>query len=78
MDRRYQATLDIFSLISLYPEEASVLASQTVLAALRYIERQSDGNRVALLLRLARDLGYVSDELFKLHTQFLPAARDKL
>jgi hypothetical protein len=58
---RYAAVLDVFSLTSLYPDFASVLATRTQREALRFLET-GNATKLSVLLRIAADLGYIDDE----------------
>jgi len=70
-DRRYNAVLDVYALTSLYPQEAAALRAATQLTALAYLRKRADKQELLVLLRLATDLGYISEELYTLHTKFL-------
>jgi hypothetical protein len=71
MNKRYAATLDIYALTATYPLEATALREVTQLTALAYLQRKATKQELLTLLRLAKDLGYTNEELYKLHTQFL-------
>ncbi len=71
MNPRYAAVLDIFALVSTYPTEARVLREATQVTALAYIRGEATASDVRLLLFLARDLGYASEELIEAHQSFL-------
>ena len=62
--RRYDAVLDVISAVQHYPEEGWLLAAATQAAALAYLNRKAEKHELWQLLRLARDLGLLEDEVF--------------
>ena len=69
--RRYDAVLDIFALTTCYPQNAESLAYATQLSALAYLRSAASKRDIIVLLRVAKDLGYVDDDLFVEYTKNL-------
>lgn len=75
-DALYSFLLDFFPLIDEVHAENAVLGAALQQAALSLIDDLSTRPRVLLLLRLSRDLGYVSPEVAQyLERQLLRIAR---
>jgi hypothetical protein len=70
LTRKYRAVLDVYALIATYPTQAEVLASYTEYTALCYLQNKVQKRELITLLRLAKDLGYKSDELYQAHLQY--------
>ena len=64
MNKRYDAVLDVFALVVLYPMEAEALKRLTIETALRYLHGKAKTADLTILLRLAIDLGYLEEELY--------------
>lgn len=69
--KRYEAVLDVYALVTCYPQEASALALVTQLTALAYLQGRAGSDDLTLLLRLACDLGYIDERLYEAHVQRL-------
>ena len=65
MPARYDLLLDLYPLLTSLPHEADILAlriEQTAFDLL--IDDQTPPDRLLLLLRLGRDLGYLDERLY--------------
>lgn len=63
---RYDFLLDFFPLVEEISEENAVLGSTLQMCALELLlERYRGREKVAVLLRLAADLGYTSDDVVR-------------
>lgn len=70
---RYSVILDVIALTHLYPKQAEVLSRATQREALLYLNG-APAKKLALLLKIASDLGYLDSSVHEILAKLLKNA----
>jgi hypothetical protein len=62
--KRYDLVLDLYPLLAEFPAEAWLLVSRTEQCAFEILTNNRNPKDLQLLLRMARDLGFLDERLY--------------